>query len=53
MPVVIDEVVISVEVTNAAPGGTASPPSGAGGKEEIVNACVEQVLDILRQRGER
>ena len=53
MPVIIDEVVISVEVTNAASGGAASPPSATEGKQEIVSECVERVLDILRQREER
>lgn len=53
MPVIIDEVVISVEVTNQESGGAASPPSAAEGKQEIISECVERVLDILRQKGER
>jgi hypothetical protein len=53
MPVVIDEVVISVEVTNQAAGGAASAPAASDSKQEIVNECVERVLDILRNREER
>lgn len=53
MPVIVDEVVISVEVTNQASGGTASPPSPLHEKQAIVNECVERVLDILQQKTER
>lgn len=53
MPIVIDEVVISVEVANAASGGAASPPSPLDEKQAIVNECVERVLDVLRQKSER
>ncbi len=53
MPVVVDEVVISVEVTNQAAGGASTPPTPTEGKQEIVEACVERVLEILRERGER
>ncbi len=53
MPVVVDEVVISVEVTNQASGGAASTPSGTEDRQAIVAECVERVLDILRQKAER
>ena len=53
MPIIIDEIVISVEVTNATSGGAASPSSSPNEKQEIVSECVERVLDILRQKGER
>jgi hypothetical protein len=53
MPIVVDEVVISVEVTNQASGGAASAPSPTEGKQEIISECVERVLDILRQKAER
>jgi Family of unknown function (DUF5908) len=53
MPIIVDEVVISVEVTNQASGGAASPPSATESRQEIVAECVELVLDILREREER
>ena len=55
MPVIIDEVIISVEVSNQASGGAASAPapSASDDKQVIIAACVERVLDILRQKAER
>ncbi|MDB5033869.1 MAG: hypothetical protein JWQ98_1110 [Chlorobi bacterium] len=53
MPIIVDEVVISVEVTNQASGGKASAPSSTDDKQSIVAECVERVLDILAQREER
>jgi Family of unknown function (DUF5908) len=53
MPVIVDEVVISVEVTNQAAGGAASAPSATDEKQSIVSECVERVLDILQQKEER
>ncbi len=53
MPVVVDEVVISVEVTNQASGGAASAPSTTEEKQTIISECVERVLDILKQKAER
>jgi hypothetical protein len=52
MPIIVDEVVISVEVGNAAAGGAASAPSPILEKQIIVAECVERVLDILREREE-
>lgn len=51
MPIVVDEVVISVEVTNSLSGGSA-PLAPLADKQAIVQECVERVLDILRQREE-
>ena len=51
MPLIIDEVVISVEVN-----GTGNQPSKNANKDmtqDIIEECVEQVLDILKQREER
>jgi hypothetical protein len=53
MPVIVDEVVISVEVTNQAAGGAATAPSATEDKQTLVNECVERVLDILQQKSER
>jgi hypothetical protein len=54
MPVIVDEVVISVEVAAVpAPGAPAPPAAAAQDKQALVAECVERVLDILRQREER
>ncbi len=53
MPVVIDEVVISVEVSNQAAGGATSTPAATEEKQTIISECVERVLDILKQKAER
>lgn len=52
MPIVIDEVVISVDVGNTAAGGAATPPTATEDRQAIVAECVEKVLEILRQRDE-
>jgi hypothetical protein len=53
MPVIVDEIVISVEVTNQASGGAASAPSATDDKQAIISECVERVLDILARKAER
>ena len=53
MPVIVDEVVISVEVSNAAAGGAASMSPMTQEKQTIISECVERVLDILEQKTER
>ncbi len=56
MPLVVDEVVISVEVAAPAAGGGATAASSPPSPEErqaLVNECVERVLEILRQKEER
>ena len=53
MPVIVDEVVISVEVSNKAAGGSSAPTSATQDKQTIIGECVERVLDILRQKEER
>lgn len=52
MPIVVDEVVITVEVGNAAGGGTPSPPPPAEERQSLVAECVERVLEILREQKE-
>ncbi|MBI4660159.1 MAG: hypothetical protein HY735_15070 [Verrucomicrobia bacterium] len=53
MPVIVDEVVISIEVTNQASGGAGSAPSATEDKQAIISECVERVLEILEQKAER
>jgi hypothetical protein len=53
MPVIVDEVVISVEVANQSGGGARGKPVSADNKQEIVAQCVERVLEIIEQREER
>jgi hypothetical protein len=52
MPIIVDEVVISVEVSNDAAGGAATPPAKLDERQTIVAECVERVLDILAQKAE-
>lgn len=53
MPIIVDEVVISVEVGNQAAGGAATPAPALDEKQALVAECVERVLEVLRERGER
>ena len=55
MPIVVDEVVISIEVTNEGAGGGRTPSAGGAtsDRQQMVNECVERVLEVLRQRQER
>jgi hypothetical protein len=55
MPVIVDEIVISVEVTNQASGGAAPAAEGAMAEDRqvLLSECVERVLDILRRKEER
>jgi hypothetical protein len=62
MPIVVDEVVISVEVTGGAPpatdaakgsGADASRPASGMDTGAIVEECVERVLEVLARRKER
>ena len=52
MPIVVDEVVITVEVGNAAGGGAATPPPPVEDRQALVADCVERVLEVLREREE-
>lgn len=53
MPIIVDEVVISVEVGNKASGGSSSTPAATDEKQAIVAECVERVLDLLAMKEER
>jgi hypothetical protein len=50
MPIIIDEIVVTVEVTDRASCDPAPPPLDADLQEVIVQRCVERVLEILRER---
>lgn len=52
MPIIVDEVVISVEVVNEPAPGGGRPPPPAEDRQAIVEECVERVLEILQQRRE-
>ncbi len=54
MPVIIDEVIISVEVTNQTTGASpAAGPLSTEDRQALVAECVERVLEILEQKAER
>jgi len=56
MPIIVDEIVISVEVTSQAAAGAAPAAGGGASMEEhhaLVNECVERVLDVLSRKEER
>jgi uncharacterized protein DUF5908 len=53
MPVIVDEVVISVEVTNQGSGGTTTGQGSTADKQALIAECVEKVLEILEQKVER
>jgi hypothetical protein len=55
MPIIIDEVVISINVENRNDKTSTTVGQGGGqasAKQQIVEECVEQVMDILRQQQE-
>jgi hypothetical protein len=52
MPVIIDEVVISVEMAEERAGPSAGP-LGPEERQALIQECVERVLDALHQREER
>ncbi len=54
MPVIVDEIVISVEVASPE-AANAAPAAGAGGPDAhhaLVSECVERVLDVLARKEE-
>ena len=53
MPIIIDEIVITVDVSNKDSGGSASAPPAPPQSQHVVEQCVERVLEILREREER
>lgn len=53
MPIVVDEVVISVEVEERPARGGRSDAAASEDQQTVVAECVERVLEILAQREER
>ena len=53
MPIIVDEIVISLEVANQAAGGAGKGGASTEDQQALIEACAERVLDILRQKGER
>lgn len=51
MPIIIDEVVISVEVNSTGNQSQQNPNQEI--TQDLIDECVEQVLDVLQQREER
>ena len=52
MPIIINEIEISVSVSSNAPAADASSNSNSS-KKEIIKACVEQVMELIKQQKER
>jgi len=56
MPIEVRELVIKATVVQdvtAASGSSASSNNNVSPNEEIINACVEKILEILKDRNER
>ena len=55
MPVIVDEIVISVEVDGPGARGPAAPAGGGADEEHraLVSECVDRVLDVLSRKDER
>lgn len=54
MPIEIKELVIKAVVDNTSPGQAGAAEQGAPQKnDEIISACVEQVLEVLKIKRER
>jgi hypothetical protein len=51
MPIIINEIEVSVTVSDAESSNTDS--SGTYSKEEIIKECVEQVMAIINNKHER
>jgi hypothetical protein len=52
MPIVIDEVVISVDVGDTATDSAVLAPTATCDRQALIDECVERVLEILRLRDE-
>lgn len=52
MPIIINEIEISVEVTPNTSTGNAAQTIAVS-KEEIIRECVEKIMEIINQKNER
>lgn len=58
MPIEIRELNIKVSVTQNQPEQDSAPSSGSTGgsmpeKDELISECVEQVIELIKQKNER
>lgn len=55
MPLEIKEIVVTASVTESFldKNSKNSPAGGAGNNEDLIAQCVEQVMEILREKNER
>lgn len=57
MPIEVRELIIKATVVQEGSGGTATPSPNTNNnvspQEEIINACVEKVLEILKEKDGR
>ena len=56
MPIVINELVVTANVTSKKPQKTSAAKENraqVAEKQELIEACVEEVLSILQQQQER
>ncbi|MEO9146849.1 MAG: DUF5908 family protein [Ginsengibacter sp.] len=58
MPIEVRELIIKATITQEGAGGAASEPSSntnnnVSPQEEIITACVEKVLEILKEKNVR
>jgi hypothetical protein len=55
MPIEVRELVIKAVVTQDGAGGPPgdAPQTNGNAQEEIIQACVEKVMDILKEKNER
>ena len=53
MPLEIKEIVITASITESFQEKQKSDTGGGGNSEDVIAACVEQVLEILNEKNER
>lgn len=53
MPIEIRELVIKVKVGNDRQAAPAQSGAGGGDNQQIVQECVDQVMEILKEKKER